>query len=268
MSALKAANPRWDKSLPESIRPDTLLRFVNLQFCSLYSSGDLSDCKIKLATKTVKLHTIVLTRACKYFEKAFMGSFKEGKSRELDLSDDDENVVEMMLKFMYYFSEAAIYGKESDESFWSRKIDLYILADRFGYEPLKNSLANTFLDVKDIKRMKFTANSFFAFLKAVENGGPLGEERFKKLMEDAIRNNMRLIKKLTVTDREAWFKRLPSISSIIVQILFDNIGTLALYRCTKRGCVFYGHVSSRDNYVTCGRCDWRDSDHVKVSSDF
>ncbi|TVY90574.1 hypothetical protein LAWI1_G002952 [Lachnellula willkommii] len=67
----------------------------------MYSSGKYSDMTIICKGKTFKVHQCIVCLQSKPLAAAMDGKFKEGTSKEIDLEDDQPDIVEKMLLYMY-----------------------------------------------------------------------------------------------------------------------------------------------------------------------
>ncbi|TVY45333.1 Arm repeat protein interacting with ABF2 [Lachnellula occidentalis] len=67
----------------------------------IYSSGKYSDMTIICKGKTFKVHQCIVCLQSKPLAAAMDGKFKEGPSKEIDLEDDQPEIVEKMLSYMY-----------------------------------------------------------------------------------------------------------------------------------------------------------------------
>ncbi|TVY20479.1 hypothetical protein LARI1_G001841 [Lachnellula arida] len=68
---------------------------------SMYSSGKHSDMTIICQGKTFKVHQCIVCLQSKPLAAAMNGKFKEGISKEINLEDDQPEIVEKMLSYMY-----------------------------------------------------------------------------------------------------------------------------------------------------------------------
>ncbi|KAF2222005.1 hypothetical protein BDZ85DRAFT_135817 [Elsinoe ampelina] len=134
--ATQALAPSEEQPRPFEVTSE---RWENHSFYNLYTTGVFSDCQIKCQGNVFKGHLCVIASSSAYFEKALCGDFSEGQTRTLDFSDDDWVLVTGMLKYMYGCPFDTILP---DTDSHTQHICLYGLADRIGYDSLKNACAN------------------------------------------------------------------------------------------------------------------------------
>ncbi|KAJ4327195.1 BTB/POZ domain-containing protein 19 [Fusarium piperis] len=68
---------------------------------SLLYSGDFSDMTIKCRGREFKTHRAIVCSQSPFFKKALGSNFKEGASGIVDLADDDPEIVQCFLEFLY-----------------------------------------------------------------------------------------------------------------------------------------------------------------------
>lgn len=67
----------------------------------LWKSGNLADVTIKCCGSTFKAHSAILVSQSGFFARALNGSFREAKSRCIDVSNYDPIVIKAVLQFIY-----------------------------------------------------------------------------------------------------------------------------------------------------------------------
>ncbi|KAI9784671.1 MAG: hypothetical protein M1816_000787 [Peltula sp. TS41687] len=97
------------------------------------ASSKYSDLVIRCKGQDFNVHKVVLCGQSKFFSKACDGEWKEGAEGVIDLKDDDVQVVEAMLQFLY----ATDYDSNKIVSPMLFNIRVYVLADKYDIEPLK-----------------------------------------------------------------------------------------------------------------------------------
>ncbi|KAL8654319.1 MAG: hypothetical protein Q9226_003481 [Calogaya cf. arnoldii] len=68
---------------------------------SLLNSGEYSDLIITCGNREFKVHRNIVLPACKVLATACSGEYKAGTGGPIDLSEDDPNAVERMLRYLY-----------------------------------------------------------------------------------------------------------------------------------------------------------------------
>ncbi|KAI8689635.1 BTB domain-containing protein [Fusarium sp. Ph1] len=68
---------------------------------SLLSSGDFSDMTIRCRGREFKTHRAIVCSQSSFFKTALSSNFKEGASGIVDLPDDDPEIVQFFLEFLY-----------------------------------------------------------------------------------------------------------------------------------------------------------------------
>lgn len=61
----------------------------------------MCDLNIRIGSKVLPVHKIVLASSCDYFGQMFEGSYKESKEDEITLNEIDPNAFELLLNYMY-----------------------------------------------------------------------------------------------------------------------------------------------------------------------
>ncbi|KAG7009190.1 hypothetical protein G7Y79_00003g010580 [Physcia stellaris] len=99
-------------------------------------TGKYSDFTITCCAREWKVHRVILCSQSKYFELACEEKkFKEGASRILALEEDDADMVDHMLRFLYtsYYPNDADSGQQLLVN-----ATVYALADKYQITALKN----------------------------------------------------------------------------------------------------------------------------------
>ncbi|KAF2094455.1 hypothetical protein NA57DRAFT_60499 [Rhizodiscina lignyota] len=72
-----------------------------LDLSSNFDDAKYSDLTIRCGEKTFKVHKMILCTQSEFFVNACERGFKESKTNEIDLSDNDVILIEAFLRFMY-----------------------------------------------------------------------------------------------------------------------------------------------------------------------
>ncbi|KAF2151260.1 hypothetical protein K461DRAFT_322542 [Myriangium duriaei CBS 260.36] len=197
----------------------------------LCNSGMFSDCQIKLASITMRFHTLILARACPYFERAFFGGFMESTARVLDFSGEDQEAALALLQFIYMFEPAVIFGLPNiNYALWTKT---YVLADKTGFLPLKDALTDCF---KEVSAHSLTFGEFLGVVKGIEEQSPFLDDFLRSTMGNCIRNNMTLLKSLNFAQRQTLFAETLSIWDTIIKEVPSSADKMWHYRCGNSKC--------------------------------
>lgn len=83
-----------------------------------------------------------------YFDKAFNGAFKEGVEGTIYLPDDDPDIVEAFIAWLYRGTllQAPLDSKAEVQEAVNHYIHLYLFAEKYGIESLQNQAMDGLLD--------------------------------------------------------------------------------------------------------------------------
>ncbi|KAI0597788.1 hypothetical protein F4775DRAFT_218528 [Biscogniauxia sp. FL1348] len=95
----------------------------------LMTSGQFSDVEVKCGTRTWKLHRLILTPRCVWFNKALNSEFKEGKDGVVTIHEFEPDKIDLLIKYIY--TSALPVGNSLDAGVFAKAIDLYELGDYF-----------------------------------------------------------------------------------------------------------------------------------------
>lgn len=96
---------------------------------NLLDSGKYSDFKIKVGQKEFNVHKCMLSQASPFFETMFDCGLDESKNSFVELKDQDEDVVQFLLDF--------IYKGKLPENMDEIAFDLFALAHQYEIDSLK-----------------------------------------------------------------------------------------------------------------------------------
>ncbi|PNP76091.1 hypothetical protein FNYG_10649 [Fusarium nygamai] len=105
-----------------------------------YNNKCLSDVVIRCQGQEFAVHSLVLFCHSDYFKKQLTGPWKENENKTIEIKDFDANIVEAMLRFVYFFD----YDVPSNTRTMIFHAQVYQIGDKYGIEPLKKQAVNKF----------------------------------------------------------------------------------------------------------------------------
>lgn len=104
----------------------------------LYWSGDYADLEIVRQERTWKVHKFCLCAQSEFFPRACSGNFMEGMESKIHLDDNDPEVVDAFIHYLYNF--------DYSDGFSAIVLDVrvYVIADKYFVAPLKDLAARKF----------------------------------------------------------------------------------------------------------------------------
>lgn len=142
--------PTPPPALPGSLLPQSHHQYAQ----HLFANPLFPDCTIRTRARTFRLHRCVLAPRCEFFHSCFTGSFEEAATTSVTMLDDDPDVLERMLRWLYTleFPTRRHYhrrphhrysGSENTKPFsscppdpWTSDLDLWMMADKYGLTTL------------------------------------------------------------------------------------------------------------------------------------
>lgn len=109
-------------------------------FRYLYESGCFADLIITCRGREWKVHKTCILTLSDFFKAALTHDFKERREGTIDL-DDDPELVDAMIRYCYLFKYPE---REDDPSPMLRDIRIYIIADKYLVQPLKELAVQSF----------------------------------------------------------------------------------------------------------------------------
>ncbi|KAK3903588.1 BTB/POZ protein [Staphylotrichum tortipilum] len=117
-------------------------------FMQQFESGDFSDCRVKCEDRVWDLHRLVLCARSPFFKAALGSSFKESKTNEVTLEEEDPEVVDQVLRYIYSCSMSHVDARITDDPdgmkllAYTTYVPIYILADFLGLPALCHAITD------------------------------------------------------------------------------------------------------------------------------
>ncbi|KAF4499120.1 ARM REPEAT PROTEIN INTERACTING WITH ABF2 [Fusarium agapanthi] len=105
-----------------------------------YNSKCLSDAVIRCDGQEFAVHILVLFCHSDYFKRQLTGPWKESEDKTIESKDFDINIVEAMLRFVYFFD----YDVPLNTRPMIFHAKVYQISDKYGIKPLKKKAINKF----------------------------------------------------------------------------------------------------------------------------
>ncbi|KAI0007018.1 hypothetical protein F4779DRAFT_619991 [Xylariaceae sp. FL0662B] len=96
---------------------------------SLLTSGFFSDVKVQCGAQTWKLHKVILSSRCAWFNKALNGKFKEAETGIVKINDFKAEEIEWLCKFIY--TGVLPIKDDNKQDIFTGPIKLYEIGDYF-----------------------------------------------------------------------------------------------------------------------------------------
>lgn len=74
---------------------------IEEKYSRLLQNGAFSDVILRVCEKKFKAHRCILAVSCEYFDAMFKGSFKESTDEEVEITDIEPDVFEVILQYIY-----------------------------------------------------------------------------------------------------------------------------------------------------------------------
>ncbi|GAM82123.1 hypothetical protein ANO11243_001020 [Dothideomycetidae sp. 11243] len=244
-----SADQRWmGAPLPESRKNNAHTRY------RLYTSEHFSDCAIKLESKTKKLHALILAQACPYFASFFFGTnaelargqspqelgLKETTDRTLDLSSEDESLVEKMLKYIYLFDDAEVFpARAPKDPYWIQGVLYFSLAVRFGVVQLKAEIHDRLLQATKTKWDFDALVKLATAVSLLDASAEAGGTALSSLVMNVVTSHSGKVKSLSDDQHQALLRVAPYTAPLILQHLqakLKKLDVYAKYKCANNHC--------------------------------
>lgn len=100
------------------------------------------------------IHQNLLCGASTFFDAAFTSKFKEGSEKKMTLPEDDPEVFEAFVQWLYhqYYEIPASDLRHEQARYLSQTMQLFILADKHGVAKLKNGIIDALVRNAQFKR--------------------------------------------------------------------------------------------------------------------
>ena len=102
----------------------------------------------------VTVHKDLLCKETAYFKKVFASGFKEGEDKTISMPEDDPDIVDIFLKWLYGDEQATTFmamfdsidmcGADFDDKDFLEVLELFFFADKYGVKRLNDHLIDCF----------------------------------------------------------------------------------------------------------------------------
>jgi len=99
--------------------------------------------------RSFSIHKNLLCNAAPYFKAALDGGFAESKSQVLELPEDDEEVFERFVLWLYT-NKLLEENQTMEDVSWEILLGLYIFGEARGISGLQNEVIDTFIDKQEV----------------------------------------------------------------------------------------------------------------------
>ncbi|KAF2221990.1 BTB/POZ protein [Elsinoe ampelina] len=185
--------------------------WVNRSGYDLLTSGRFSDCEIKVASKTIKLHRNILAAACPYFETALAGSFKEATEQCIDWTTEEEVLVEALLRYIYGCRYPSVLPNDAN---LNTHVRLYSFADRLLYQPLKDAASSFLIE----KTTKIPIKEITAVLNTIDGLSLTENDDMHKVAVNCVRGGYHELVKLPNDTKMSLSRDTPMLGGIMLDI--------------------------------------------------
>ncbi|KAL9048799.1 MAG: hypothetical protein Q9162_007545 [Coniocarpon cinnabarinum] len=141
-AARKVVSSQNNMSQPPKKKPRTVTTVPSRsnELNKMLESAMFSDYTIKCRDREFKVHRIILASyGGNFFNNAVAGGMKEANDGMLDLSEDEPEVVSLLVDYLYD-KQPELEDMDQEETF----VALYVLADKYGVPGLRDHLKGRF----------------------------------------------------------------------------------------------------------------------------
>ncbi|KAG8622970.1 hypothetical protein KVT40_007946 [Elsinoe batatas] len=164
--------------------------WMNRSGYDLLMSERFTDCEIKLASESIKLHRFVLAAACPYFNSALSSGFKESSERCIDWTTEEEELVVPLLRFVYGCQYPSLLPNDANLVIHIR---LYSFADRILYQPLKVAAASFLLEKST---MGIPTEEIIAVLQTIQEFSLINDKDIYEVAVNCVKNGINELQEL------------------------------------------------------------------------
>lgn len=153
--------------IPQRGRSDLLPLKHQDYAAHLFQSGSFSDCTVHSKQRVWHLHRCILSPRSEFFWGCFEGEFEEANSCMIEMQDDDPQILEKMLRWIYTMHLPEPQDKSRP---WTENVLLYVMADKYGLAGLMEATRNALLDeaIRCSVQPSRLADSMKDYIEAVE----------------------------------------------------------------------------------------------------
>ncbi|KAK4544760.1 hypothetical protein LTR36_004009 [Oleoguttula mirabilis] len=113
----------------------------------VFASTEHADLTITCKGREWEVHKVLLCAQSEWFQKACAGPFKEAEEKKIKLDDDDPEVVNAMLHYLYNFDYGGDYDNSPDRiAPIMLDIRVFAIADKYLITPLKELAVEVFTE--------------------------------------------------------------------------------------------------------------------------
>ncbi|KAF5235630.1 hypothetical protein FANTH_11649 [Fusarium anthophilum] len=144
-----------------------------------YNNKCLSDVVIRCGGQDFAVHSLVLFCHSDYFKRQLTGPWRESEDKIIEIEDFDANIVEAMLRFVYFFD----YDVPPNTLPMMFHAEVYQIGDKYGIDPLKKQAVNKFERV--INEAEVTAefaSNLASTITIVYNTTPSGDRDLRDIV--------------------------------------------------------------------------------------
>ncbi|KAL2002768.1 hypothetical protein VTN02DRAFT_5986 [Thermoascus thermophilus] len=118
----------------------------NFKWAEFLYTGMYSNFTIVCGGSEWKVHRVILCAQSPYFQKICKECYQEGENRRLELKEEDPDVIQAVLDFLYtgdYETDEIDYSQDVN-ALINRHVQVYACADKFCISDLKDVAAKKF----------------------------------------------------------------------------------------------------------------------------
>ncbi|KAF5689299.1 kelch 8 [Fusarium circinatum] len=144
-----------------------------------YNNKCISDVEIRCDGQEFAVHSLVLFCHADYFKRQLTGPWRESEDKTIEIKDFDANIVEAMLRFVYFFD----YNIPPNTRPMMFHAEVYQIGDKYGIDLLKKQAVNKFERV--INEAEVTAefaSNLASTITIVYNTTPSGDRDLRDIV--------------------------------------------------------------------------------------
>ena len=120
------------------------------------------------------VHKEMLCGVSSFFRSAFTGSFREGRQQVMELPEDDPNIFELLVQWLYTDKYDLQQSDGPGDSFnYSEGIQLYCLAEKYDLSALKHKIYRAFYRETNETKMPPACSDTSYLYENTSAGSPL-----------------------------------------------------------------------------------------------
>ncbi|MCJ1282827.1 hypothetical protein MMC26_002153 [Xylographa opegraphella] len=204
-----------------------------------------SDLVIRCHEREWKVHRVVICPRSKFFEIACDGDFKESKTGQINLVDDDPDVVDHMIDYLYrmdYDDKPNAAKAYPSDGPLVTNANVYAIADKYEIWSLKNAAK---WKTEEALKTDWNHDSFLSSLDIVRTATPQSDRGLRDLFIPVIAAHKDYFRK-----NEAFMDYLRANGDLAVDVIehgWDSMKRITELYCDSEGC--------KGNYnIRCAHC--------------